>query len=531
MLAHLRVSNLGVIEEAAIDPSPGFTVITGETGAGKTLLLGGLRLLLGGRVDEAGVGPYGEAACVDGLFQIGEEEVGVTRTIPREGRSRAHLEGSIVSAATLAERLGAQVEIVGQHDQLSLNRSSHLLQLVDAALDDEGRKAREAYTDTWDRLQTALARHAAIGGDPIELARELDLARYQAREISGAGLSPGLDEELEASVSRLRNVEEISDHLVETGSLAEQLTEVAGEIVARMRKAAGLDPRLASLASEAEAMAEVVAGVGRGARDALDHLDTDPTALEELEARLTVLGDLKRKYGRTLEEVIGFGERVMARVDELEGLIGEAERIETVLNEARRTVSDTAGHFSAARRHTCEAVASEMTAHLADLGLAGAIVELALIAVEPGPSGADRIELRFASDSRLEPGPVATVASGGELSRLVLALRLATRSATAATIVFDEVDTGIGGRTALEMGRKIARLAQTSQVLCVTHLPQVAAQADTHFMVERVEGGAATVRRVSGPDRVTEISRMLAGLPESEAGRSAAEELLATAAK
>jgi DNA repair protein RecN (Recombination protein N) len=221
----------------------------------------------------------------------------------------------------------------------------------------------------------------------------------------------------------------------------------------------------------------------------------------------------------------------MARVDELEGLIGEAERIETVLKEARRKVSDTAGHFSAARRHTCEAVASEMTAHLADLGLAGAIVELALIAVEPGPSGADRIELRFASDSRLEPGPVATVASGGELSRLVLALRLATRSATAATIVFDEVDTGIGGRTALEMGRKIARLAQTSQVLCVTHLPQVAAQADTHFMVERVEGGAATVRRVGGPDRVTEISRMLAGLPESEAGRSAAEELLATAAK
>lgn len=532
MLGHLRVANLGVIEEAAIDPSSGFTVITGETGAGKTLLLGGLRLLLGGKTDDVGVGPYSDTATVDGLFLVDTEELGATRTIPREGRSRAHLEGSIVSAATLAERLGSLVEIVGQHDQLSLTRSSHLLELIDAAIGGAvGTRARDGYAAAWDRLQDLLGRQEAIGGDQLELARELDLARYQANEIGSARLTPGLDEEMEGAVSRLRNVEEISDHLAETGSLAEQLSEAGGEIVARLRKAAGLDPTLASLAAEAEAMTEVIAGVGRQARDSLEQMENDPGALEELEHRLTALGELRRKYGRTLDDVILFGEKVTERAAELEGLIADAERIDSLVVEARRLVSERAGDLSAARRQACQDAAAEMTRHLGDLGLADALVDLAVIGIEPGPFGADRIELRFASDSRLEPGPVATVASGGELSRLVLALRLATRSAAAATIVFDEVDTGIGGRTALAMGRKIARLAGSAQVLCVTHLPQVASQADTHYLVERGADGRATVRRVTGPDRVVEISRMLAGLPDSEAGKSAAEELLADASK
>lgn len=531
MLGHLRVANLGVIEDASIDPSPGFTVITGETGAGKTLLLGGLRLLLGGKTDEVGVGPYAAAATIDGLFFVGTEELGATRVIPREGRSRAHLEGSIVSAATLAERLGSLVEIVGQHDQLSLTRSSHLLDLIDAAMGGEAALLRAAYDVAWGELQKLVGRQEAIGGDQLELARELDLARYQAEEIAAARLTPGLDEEMEGAVSRLRNVEEISEHLTETGLLAEELNEAGGEIVARLRKAAGLDPALASLAAEAEAMTEVIAGVGRQARESLEQMESDPAALEELEQRLTALGELRRKYGRTLDDVILFGEKVKARAAELEGLIADAERIDMMVADARRLLSEQAGRLSQARRQACQDAAAEMIGHLDDLGLGDAVVDLAVIGVEPGPSGGDRIELRFASDSRLEPGPVATVASGGELSRLVLALRLATRGDAAATIVFDEVDTGIGGRTALAMGRKIARLAESAQVLCVTHLPQVASQADTHYLVERGSDGTATVRRVTGPDRVTEITRMLAGLPDSEAGKSAAEELLADASK
>ena len=524
MLDHLRVANLGVIEDAAIDPSPGFTVITGETGAGKTLLLGGLRLILGGQADSNRVGPYGPESTIDGFFTRGDEETGATRIVPADGRSRAYLEGSIVSAATLTERLGAMVEIVGQHDQLAITRPSHLLELIDGASRDTS--SLDGYRDAWGRLQGALERQRQLGGDRIELTRELDLARYQADEIAGARLEPGLDEELEGSVSRLRNVEEIREHLNETMSLAEQMSEVVGEMVARLRKASGLDPSLADLANEAEGIAAAVAELAREARGSEEGLDADPTMLTSLEEQLTALGDLKRKYGRTLEDVISYGEQTSRRADELEELIADADEIDSIVSRTRAEVTKRAGALSKTRQEIAAEVCREVANHLADLGLGSARVEIHLEEVEPGPNGADRPVLRFASDDRLDLGPVSSVASGGELSRLVLALRLATRSESTTTLVFDEVDTGIGGSTALAMGKKLRALSAGGQVLCVTHLAQVAAHADTHYVVERAGSGVATVRKVTDDDRVAELSRMLAGQPDSEAGQNAAAELL-----
>ena len=527
MLDHLRVANLGVIEDAAIDPSSGFTVVTGETGAGKTLLLGGLRLILGGQADSSAVGPYGPESTIDGFFTRDVEEMGATRVVPSDGRSRAYLEGSIVSAATLAERLGSMIEIVGQHDQLAITRPSHLLELIDGATEDQS--VRDAYRGAWGRFQDALERQRQLGGDRIELARELDLARYQATEISAAGLATGIDEEMEGAVSRLRNVEELREHLGETMSLTEQMSEAVGEMVARLRKASGLDPSLADLAHEAEGIAAGVAELAREARESEEGLDADPEALSELEERLTALGDLKRKYGRTLEEVIEYGEQTATRAIELEELIADADEIDSIVSRSRADVGERAQALGRARRETAADVCREVAAHLSDLGLASARVEIDLEEIEPGPNGFDRPILRFASDSRLEPGPVGSVASGGELSRLVLALRLATRSETTTTLVFDEVDTGIGGSTALAMGKKLRALAQGGQVLCVTHLAQVAAHADTHYVVERADSGVASVRKVIDDDRVTEISRMLAGQPDSAAGQTAAAELLALA--
>lgn len=527
MLEHLRVSNLGVLEEAAIDPSRGFTVITGETGAGKTLLLGGLRLILGGKPDSGAVGPAADQAQVDGLFVVGDEELGASRVVPRDGRSRAHLEGAIVSAATLGERLGSLVEIVGQHDQLSLARPSHLLNTIDGVLDDHGTKAREDYRAAWDSLQDALKRRSHLGGDQIALARELDLARYQASEIAAADLERGLDEQLEAKVSRLRNIEEIREHLVETKSLAESMGESAGELVSRLRKASGLDPALGELAGDADVLAETIADLTRRSRSSAESLDLDQSQLEELEDRLTAIGDLKRKYGRTLEEVIAYGQEAGLRADELDGLLADADQIDHLVSEARGEVREKAAVLRQVRERAIEGIVSAMHDHLSDLGLAGARVVIVLEDVEPGPSGADRVLMTFASDARLEAGDVGAVASGGELSRLVLALRLATRTGGVDSLVFDEVDTGIGGKTALAMGAKLAELAETSQVLCVTHLPQVAAHADTHYVVERAPGGLGAVRRVEDDERVSEIARMLAGLPESQAGRTAAAELLA----
>lgn len=529
MLGHLRVANLGVLEDVAIDPSPGFTVITGETGAGKTLLLGGLRLILGEKPEPAAVGPAGEQAQVDGLFLFEEEELGASRVVPRSGRSRAHLEGTIVSAATLGERLGSFVEIVGQHDQLRITRPSHLLGMLDGVLEGDDAEVLHAYQGAWTNLQEALRRRSQLGGDQTALARELDLARYQATEIDAASLTQGLDERLEADVSRLRNAEEIREHLAESVRLIETIAETAGELVSRLRKAAGLDPSLGELSVGAESLSEVVSDLGRESRLAGEDLEADPEKMEELEDTLTAIGDLKRKYGRTLDEVMTFGFEAARRADELERLVADADRIDDLVDSARAQVRERAADLSQARGAASAGVVTRIQEQLADLGLGAARVEIELEEVEPGPSGADRVTMRFASDGRLEMADVATGASGGELSRLVLALRLATQARETSTLVFDEVDTGIGGKTALAMGSKLAELAAASQVLCVTHLPQVAAHADTHYVVERDSSGVAAVRLVDGDERVEEITRMLAGLPDSEAGRSAAAELLAGA--
>lgn len=531
MLEHLRVANLGVLDDVSIDPSPGFTVITGETGAGKTLLLGGLRLILGGGTDPRAVGPYDSMATVDGLFSIGEDEIGASRTVPSDGRSRARIDGAIVSVATLVERLGSLVEIVGQHDQLSLARPSRLLALVDSALDESGEAARLAYIDVWNDLQRALERQGLLGGDPLELTRELDLARYQSTEIAASGLSPGLDSELETRLSRLRNAEEITQHLAETLQLSESLSESVGEVVSHLRKATELDTTLADLSAEGDLLASGIAELARGVRSTADDIETDSSALQELEDRLTALGDLKRKYGRTIEEVIAYGDRIDRRAVEIESVLADADRIEEQIAECRSTLSKAGDILHRARRGTARHVTDATLTHLADLGLGGARIEIDVEQTDSGPGGADRVEMRFASDKRLEPGPVGDVASGGELSRLVLALRLATRDSAASTLVFDEVDTGIGGATALAMGEKLAALASDGQILCVTHLAQVAAHADRHYVVERGEDGRADIRRVDGDDRIVELARMLAGQPESEAGRSAAAELLAGARK
>lgn len=526
MIDHLRVANLGVLEDATVDPSSGLTVITGETGAGKTLLVGGLRLILGGKANSDAVGPFGDKAQVDGLFVFGDDEIGVSRIVPKEGRSRAHLEGMIVSAATLGERLGTLVEIVGQHDQLSLARPAHLLETLDGVLDDEGKGAVDAYERAWASLQHALGKQRQLGGDQIELARELDLVRYQASEIMAAGLEVGLDEQMEGDVSRLRNVEEIREHLAETVRLAEEMAEMAGELVSRLRKVSELDRGLADLASAADGVAAAVGDLGHESRTSAEAIDADPARLEELEDRLTAIGDLKRKYGKTLDDVIAFGEQAERRAEELADLLDDADRIEALVDLARGDLRKCAADLHEKRTEAAESVGSVVHEHLKDLGLASARIEVEVREAEPGPSGADRISMQFASDSRLEAGDIASVASGGELSRLVLALRLATRAPGTDTLVFDEVDTGIGGRTALAMGAKLAELARSTQVLCVTHLPQVAAYADAHYVVDRPDGDAAIVRPVEGEERVEEIARMLAGLPDSEAGRTAAVELL-----
>jgi DNA repair protein RecN (Recombination protein N) len=525
MLHHLRVRNLGVLEDAAIAPGPGFTVITGETGAGKTMLLGALRLLGGEKARAASVGPFADEAVAEGLFGDDDHEVGVNRVIPRQGKSRAYVDGNVVAASALEAKVGALVEIVGQHDRLALRSQQAVWGMVDSGLDDEGRAARAAYLGTWARHKTALADQRRLGGDAMALERELDLVRHQAGEIAASGLTAGDDERMQAMASRLRNADVIRQSLLTASQELDGITSGAGVVVSELRKLADIDPAFAEPSGLAEEVDARAHDLNRMTRQMAEMVTEDPRALQDLEERLNLLGDLKRKYGRTVEEVLEFGQDASRRISELESLLDQASTIGEVVIGLQDDLSREGKRLMEARRRAADRIEAEARAHLAELGLPAASLRIDIEEHAPSPWGADRVAIWFASDDRLEAGPISEVASGGEVSRLILALRLATRASGTATLVFDEIDAGVGGVTALALGRKLADLAIGTQVLCVTHLPQVAAHATTHYVVAR-EGPRATVRRVDGEDRLTELSRMLAGLPDSERGRDAAAELL-----
>ncbi|MGA7281346.1 MAG: AAA family ATPase [Acidimicrobiia bacterium] len=525
MLNHLRGKNLGVLEDAAIAPAEGFTVITGETGAGKTLLLGALRLLAGGRPNTNAVGPKADELTAEGLFVDGGAELGVTRIVPRDGRSRAYLDGAIVSAETLEQRLGGLIEIVGQHDQMRLRQPQADIGFLDGALDPDCLVIREQYARAWIAYREAQDDQKRLGGDTMALERELDLVRYQAREITEAGLSAGDDAEMERLATRLRNAGLIRESLSLALSELETASDSLGLAVSALRKAESAEADLGEAHVMAQTSADVTHDLIREIRDAAHEPEDAPARLEEIETRLTRLGELKRKYGKTLDEVLEFGAEAGRRADELDDLLSRAAHIDELLRQRHDGVVEAGRELSEARVRAAARVEGETKAHLQTLGLERATLRIEVEPVDPGPTGSDRASLLFASDPGLEPGPIANVASGGELSRLVLALRLATRPKDIDTLVFDEVDAGVGGATALALGEKLAELAKTAQVLCVTHLPQVAARADRHFVIDRV-GATATVTRVEGDERLKELSRMLSGLPDSAAGRDTAAELL-----
>jgi len=530
MLEHLRVQNIGLLNDASLEPAPGFTVITGETGAGKTLLLGGVRLLIGEKSDAALVGGARDTAQVDGQFDEEGVDAAVSRTVPKQGRSRSYLDGILVSADSLARAIGTRIEIVGQHDQIGLSRPSRILQMIDASLSSDGLSTKAAYVEAWESLQVVLERASQIGGDEMALRRELDLVRYQADEIESAGLALREDAEAENSARRLRNSEEIREHLGLSSSILDGLLDQVGEVVGHARKAAELDTEAAPLATSAENLAAEAGELSTSFRREFESLEADPSQLAAIESRLTAIGELKRKYGKTIEDILRFGADAGDRVQELEGLLDAAGLIESELLVARTRVQQAGAELTEARKLARTKMLQAAQGHLEDLSLDRAKLSVDFENHEAGPNGLDRLILMFSSDGRLESGPVASVASGGELSRLVLALRLAASDSQKTTLVFDEVDAGIGGATATAMGKKLAALAKEVQVLCVTHLPQVAAHADKHYLLDRSDS-EASLTALDQKGRVREISRMLAGMPDSEASTAAASELLEMAAR
>lgn len=530
MLDELLVENLGIIERAHLRPGSGLVAFTGETGAGKTMLLGALRLLIGGAARSDLIGPYGEEARVEGRFLRGDGDEVVAARAVAPGRSRAYVNGSLATAGVLEDLGTGLVEMVAQHEKHGLSRPTEVKALLDRALTPEGLELLGRYRLAWDVLTGLRADRDRLGGDRRALERELDLVGYQADEISAAGFVTGDDEQLAIAAGRFRHAEELAARLGEARVAIDNAADQTGGATAQLGKAADLDPSLAVLAQQANAALAVLGELGTDLRVAFESVNTDPGAAEATEQRLAQLGDLRRKYGDTLSEVLEFGEGANRRRDELAGLLAGAEQLEIDLAAGDAAVAEAGSRLLAARKATADGIAAAATAHLQELGLPNPVIRLEVEGADPGPTGSDAVRLLFASDDRLAPGPVGRVASGGELSRLVLALRLSGGVGRIPILAFDEIDAGVGGKTALELGRKLAALANGRQVLCVTHLPQVAAFADHHFVIART-GTTVAVEEVEHGQRVEELSRMLAGLPDSEQGRNHAEELIAMAVR
>ena len=526
MLAELAVRNLGVIERASLVLADGMTALTGETGAGKTLIVQAVQLLVGGRTDAAMVRAGAAEAVVEGRFvQPDGSELVVRRVIPASGRSRAYLDGALASAPELNAVGATLIDLHGQHQHQSLLRPRTQRE----ALDRWGGVDLGPLAAARDELAALTANLAALGGDARARAQEIDLLRYQADEIAAAGLAD--PDELDRLVEREDLLADAAAHLSEGHAARHALAgddgalDRLGSAMASLagRKAfAPLSERLGAAAAELD---DTVAQL----RDVLDSIEDDPQALADVRARHQRLRELTRKYGDTLADVVSFGADAAARLAQLESHDELAASLEAGIADAQRHVGAEAQAVAAARRAAAPGLAEAVGEHLASLALAGATLEVCVAGEPP----CDRVEMRFDANRGATPQPLAKTASGGELARVMLALRLVL-SAGPPTLVFDEVDAGIGGETALAVGRALASLTADHQVLVVTHLPQVAAFAHHQVAVRKSDDGdsvASDLVAVSGDQRVSELARMLAGQPDSESGRRHAGELLDSAAK
>ncbi|MEG8182867.1 DNA repair protein RecN [Nocardia terpenica] len=581
MLTEIRIDGLGVISTATAQFHEGLTCLTGETGAGKTMVVTSLHLLGGARADAGRVRRGAARAVVEGRFTLDEAHDGArdevekvlesagaqrdddgsviaVRTVGSDGRSRAHLGGRSVPAAVLSDFTAPLLTVHGQNDQLRLQRPDQQLRALDqfagesiAALLRKYQLARRS----WLQARTELLERTARSR---ELALEADRLKYSLDEIDAVAPEPGEDERIVAEVLRLSDLDSLREaataaHDALAGP-ADAPGEGAGALdllgAARARLDSAEDRALAELAPRLGEAISVVVDLTTELSTYLSDLPSDPGALDSLLTRQAELKALTRKYAPDIDGVIAWADDARGRLDSLdvsdEALAALAKEVDTTAEQVR----EAAKKLTAARTRAAKKLAAAVSAELGGLAMGRAKLEVqvrpvaasaqdsAPITVDgkevhAGSTGVDEVEFRLSAHSGAQSLPLSKSASGGELSRVMLALEVVLASSEhGTTMVFDEVDAGVGGRAAVEIGRRLARLARTHQVIVVTHLPQVAAFADTHLVVDKVDDGKGVnsgVRTLATDDRVKELARMLAGLDDTETGRAHAEELLATA--
>jgi DNA repair protein RecN (Recombination protein N) len=545
VLRELHISGLGVIDDLDLEFHPGLNVLTGETGAGKTMVTVGLALALGQRGSASLVRPGANAARVQARFDapipegalewVDEGELVTGRTVGADQKSSVRIGGQIATVGVLASLAPELVEVHGQYSGQRLLQPLAQAMFLDRFCGADHLRTVSVYRECHRRLAELRERIAELVERARDRERESDLLAYQVREIQEANPEPGQVAVLEAEEARLGNAERLVELVAAAGAkLADDGGGLDGlrSAAAGLAEAASVDQGMKELAGRAAALAEEAAELTRDVREYGEGLQPNPARLEEIRERTRLLKSLQRKYGEDEAAVLQFGERASERLRQLAGAEDEQRDLEEDAARARGELGELAGRIGSARSAAAPELSELLQRELEELGMQDASIVVALEPLaEPGPTGCERVELRFAGGRGQAALPLARTASGGELSRVMLSCRSVLADLDAVpTLVFDEVDAGIGGRAGVAVGRRLARIARARQVLVVTHLPQIASFADRHIRVEKQEGNAA-VSILSDEDRVSELSRMLSGLPGSESAAVHAEELLAEAGR
>ncbi|GAA4483672.1 DNA repair protein RecN [Rhodococcus olei] len=585
MLAEIRIDSLGVISQASAQFHEGLTVLTGETGAGKTMIVTSLHLLSGARADAGRVRVGANRAVVEGRFStaaagpqaVAEVErllestgaerdedgtVIAVRTVGADGRSRAHLGGRSVPAGALAELTAPLLTVHGQNDQLRLQRPDQQRH----ALDEFGGAAVGSLLDKYralrERWLEARAELDERTRSSRELAQEVDRLEFALNEIDAVDPQPGEDAAIVAEVRRLGDLDSLRSAAVAAQAALVGAAELGGDVTpdasgaldllgeARSRVESSDDEALTALAPRLAEAITVLTDVSSDLAGYLEDLPSDPGALDALLSRQAELKTLTRKYAADVDGVLEWAAQARERLGRIDVSADALAALAARVDEVAADLAAAATALSTARAKASVKLGKAVTTELAGLAMGKAKLEVAVRQmpagaqdsapldvdgqrVHAGASGIDEVEFRLAAHAHAPSLALGKSASGGELSRVMLALEVVLAGAeSSATMVFDEVDAGVGGRAAVEIGRRLARLARTHQVIVVTHLPQVAAFADTHLVVDKVDGKRAAdsgVRTLTDEQRVAELARMLAGLGDTETGRAHAEELLATA--
>jgi DNA repair protein RecN (Recombination protein N) len=549
MLASLRIRNFALVESLAWDIPAGFIAITGETGAGKSILIGGLKLLLGERADKSAI-RAGETECVvEAIAELPEgspipallAEAGVEpceagqmllkRVISAMGAGRQFVNGSPCTLALLRQIGDALIDLHGPHDHQSLFAREAQTRLLDAFAGAESALAtyREARA-VWLALEREQA-ESATAAQARE--REIDLLAHQTEEIEAAALQPDEEESLLARQQTAANAHRLKEL---AGSAAQALSEDEDSLASRLgelgrviRELGRLDPSQAALVECHAALAEEIDDLSRALVSYADRIDADPQSLADIEARLDLIQSLKRKYGATLAEVIAYGDEAASRLATLRTQVERGANLDAEIATAKQRALAAGAKLSKLRATAAPKLAASVRKHLQDLGFLKAGFEIRLDAGEPGPDGLETVEFVFAPNPGEPAQPLRAIASSGEISRVMLALKtsLATQDEVP-VLVFDEIDANVGGEVAHAVGKKMREIGACRQVLCITHLPQVASAAGAHFVVTKSVVGGRTISAlapVEARQRQEEIARML-GSRGGEAALAHARELL-----